>query len=177
MKNLKRAVAVCLVLSMLVLCLTGCGKKNKVTQYRTTLNTYIEEIVQKDDDLEAAVSDAMAAIKVGDLTAYNEAMSKVQTLSGQLIESYRKIGNTEAPEEYRTQQVLLQQHVNSIINMINDAIELYTLAGKELDGGLSETDIERIGALQTEIQMLTPAVESFDSVLNEVLGVSEESGK
>ena len=177
MKNLKRAVAVCLVLSMLVLCLTGCGKKNKVTQYRATLNTYIEEIVQKDDDLEAAVSDAMAAIKVGDLTAYNEAMSKVQTLSGQLIESYRKVGNTEAPEEYRTQQVLLQQHVSSIINMINDAIELYTLAGKELDGGLSETDIERIGALQTEIQMLTPAVESFDSVLNEVLGVSEESGK
>ena len=64
-----------------------------------------------------------------------------------------------------------------VLMLINDAIELYTLAGKELDGGLSETDIERIGALQTEIQMLTPAVESFDSVLNEVLGVSEESGK
>lgn len=71
----------------------------------------------------------------------------------------------------------MQQHVSSIEKMMDDAIELYTLAGNEIGPGLSEIDVERIGALQTEITMLQPAVEAFDSVLNEVLGVTENSEK
>jgi len=179
MNKLKRIMAAMLAVLLALLCLTGCGKKNKVEQYRATLNTYVEEIVKMDDDLEDAVGDVMAAIKAGDVNAYNEAMTKVKSLSASLTEKYRAIANTEPPEEYKTQQVLMQQHVVSLEKMINNAIELYTLAGNELNGGLSETDVERIGALQTEITMLQPAVESFDSVLNDVLGVSEKesSGK
>ena len=177
MKSLKRIVTVGLAVLMAVLCLTGCGKKNKVTEYRTEMSGYVREIVQMDDDLESAVGDVMAAIKAEDVNAYNEAMNRVKSLSEKLMEKYKAIANMEAPKEYQTQQVLLQQHVSSIEKMMDDAIELYTLAGNEIGAGLSETDVERIGALQTEITMLQPAVEAFDSVLNEVLGVTENSEK
>ena len=53
--------------------------------------------------------------------------------------------------------------------MLDDSIELYTIAGEALSKDLTEEQISRINILQTEIGQLQGSADSFDSILNEIM--------
>ena len=53
--------------------------------------------------------------------------------------------------------------------MLDDSIELYTIAGQSLSSELTDEQITRITELQNEISTLNPSADSFDSILNEIM--------
>ena len=89
--------------------------------------------------------------------------------SDSLKSKYQAIAAVEAPKDLEDKRLALKGHADNLCTMLDDSIELYTIAGEALSKDLTEEQISRINILQTEIGQLQGSADSFDSILNEIM--------
>ena len=152
---------------LLVLSLTAC--KSKTEKYQESLTTIINEISDMNSDITTTVTALQTALGAGDKTSYDAALVSLKTYSDSLKSKYQAIAAVEAPKDLEDKRLALKGHADNLCTMLDDSIELYTIAGEALSKDLTEEQISRINILQTEIGQLQGSADSFDSILNEIM--------
>ena len=166
MKLLKKSLCLMLAL-LLVLSLTAC--KSKTEKYQESLTTIINEISDMNSDITTTVTALQTALGAGDKTSYDAALVSLKTYSDSLKSKYQAIAAVEAPKDLEDKRLALKGHADNLCTMLDDSIELYTIAGEALSKDLTEEQISRMNILQTEIGQLQGSADSFDSILNEIM--------
>ena len=166
MKTFKKIVIVVLALLM-VLSMTAC--KSKVQKYQENLSSVLTEISDMNTDITATVAALQTALEGGDQKAYQEALSQLTDYANLLKDKYQAIAAIEAPKDLADKQAQLKTHADNLCTMLDDSIELYTIAGESLSSDLTDAQIARITELQKEISDLNPSADSFDSIFSEIM--------
>lgn len=166
MKNLKKSVLLILALCLLF-SVTGC--KSKTVKYQESLNAIITEITDMNADITTTVTALQTALGAGDQNAYNNALVQLKTYSDSLKEKYQALAAVEAPKDLTDKSAELKTHADNLCTMLDDSIELYTIAGESLSKDLTEDQINRINELQTDIAALQSSADRFDSILSEIM--------
>ena len=142
----------------------GTGKKLAHTEQLNVLG--------EDGDtpnITTTVTALQTALGAGDKTSYDAALVSLKTYSDSLKSKYQAIAAVEAPKDLEDKRLALKGHADNLCTMLDDSIELYTIAGEALSKDLTEEQISRINILQTEIGQLQGSADSFDSILNEIM--------
>ncbi|MBQ7058417.1 MAG: hypothetical protein IJM83_03825 [Firmicutes bacterium] len=166
MKTIRKIVIIALALVM-ALSMTAC--KSKTQKYQESLSSVLTEISDMNADITATVTALQTALEGGDKNAYQEALSQLSDYANALKEKYQAIAAIEAPKELSDKQAQLKIHADNLCTMLDDSIELYTIAGDSLSSDLTEEQIARITELQKEISDLNPSADSFDSIFSEIM--------
>ena len=166
MKTIRKIAIVALALVMAV-SMSGC--KSKVQKYKEELSGIITEISDMNADITTTVASLQTALQAGDQNAYQEALKALTGYSNTLKEKYQAIAAVEAPGDLSAKQAELKTHADNLCTMLDDSIELYTIAGESLTSNLTDAQISRITELQQEISTLNSSADSFDNILNEIM--------
>lgn len=171
---LQRMTAVMLCLC-LALSLCGCESLKQEREYKKQLSSLNEEGSALSDDVSRAVDQLTDALDNTDADAYSEALEDLKTSCDELYDVIQQMADLEAPEKYQSQQAELKGYAQDIHTMLDDSLELYDLIGQSLSSTLTEEQSARGSDLVTEIEEMQESAESFDSVVNEILGIADES--
>ena len=166
MKTIKKIIVIALAVLM-ALSMTAC--KSKVQKYQESLSSVLTEITDMNADIKATVASLQTALEGGDQKAYSEALSQLTDYANLLKDKYQAIAAIEAPKDLVDKQAQLKTHADNLCTMLDDSIELYTIAGQSLSSELTDEQITRITELQNEISTLNPSADSFDSIFNEIM--------
>lgn len=175
MKSLKKIGAVLISVVLVIVCLSGCSRRDPVAEYRYDINVKVEEIVSMGEIVTTTVANLLNAMNAGDITKYETILGQVEELSASLIEKYKYIADYNAPEELVVRQIDLKTYESKIETLINDTVELYQLNAKFMNGELSDSMMNRMVELQNEIDSLQDAIDMFDKILNEMLGLNDQA--
>lgn len=175
-KLFKRIGAMLLVLVML-LSVTGCGKKNNVTTYRGKLNVMLPEVVETADNLQATIRTLNSLLESGDKAAYEASLAELQGYAQKLIDDYHALANVAAPEQYQEKQKQLKTYADDVEVMLSNCVRLYTLLEESITSFLSNDTVEQIKRLEAEMEALTVSSTAYDAVLNEILGIEEDDSE
>ena len=162
MKTIKKIIVIALAVLM-ALSMTAC--KSKVQKYQESLSSVLTEITDMNADIKATVASLQTALEGGDQKAYSEALSQLTDYANLLKDKYQAIA-APLPSDKQAQ---LKTHADNLCTMLDDSIELYTIAGQSLSSELTDEQITRITELQNEISTLNPSADSFDSIFNEIM--------
>lgn len=168
-----KTVAIMLVFC-LVLSTTGCGGKKKIKNYRGKLNTILQTMQDQPAALQGAIDKLNSAVSSRDQQAYEEGMASLQETTQSMIDNYHALANVAAPDDFKEQQKQLKTYADAIELMLSDSVRLYTVCGEMVNlGYLTDDSADQVAVIQSEIEALTPSMQAFDDLLNEVLGYTE----
>lgn len=165
--NMSKAIFCAALTVLMLLSLTGC--KSKTTKYKENLSQVVTEISEMNTDVTAAVTALSTALESKDSASYGAALQTLTEYSNTLKGKYQQLASGEVPEQFQEQAAELKTHGDNLCKMLDDSIELYTIAGTALTAELTQEQIERITQLETEIKELSTSADSFDAILSEIL--------
>lgn len=172
-----KTVAIMLVFC-LVLSTTGCGGKKKIRNYRGKLNTILQTMQDQPTALQGAIDKLNSAVSSRDQQAYEEGMASLQETTQSMIDNYHALANVAAPDDFKEQQKQLKTYADAIELMLSDSVRLYTVCGEMVNlGYLTDDSADQVAVIQSEIEALTPSMQAFDDLLNEVLGYTEPAAE
>ena len=155
--KIKRVLALFLAMAML-LAMVGCsGGKSAEEQYSEELDTISSEIGEVFIDF----SQQLPTLDPNDSTS----LEKVEGLLDQMNETFRKLGDLEAPEKYRQVQQLLDEssdHALQGLEMIREELQVYFTGGNP--SGNSQKLVEGTQLLLTASQKLQEAGEKRQEI-------------
>ncbi len=155
--KIKRVLALFLAMAML-LAMVGCsGGKSAEEQYSEELDTISSEIGEVFTDF----SQQLPTLDPNDSTS----LEKVEGLLDQMNETFRKLGDLEAPEKYRQVQQLLDESSDNALQgleMIREELQVYFTGGNP--SGNSQKLVEGTQLLLTASQKLQEAGEKRQEI-------------
>lgn len=155
--KIKKLLALLLVMTMLLAMVSCSGGKSAEEQYSEELDTISSEIGEVFTDF----SQQLPTLDPNDSTS----LEKVDGLLDQMNETFRKLGDLEAPEKYRQVQQLLDEssdHALQGLEMIREELQVYFTGGNP--SGNSQKLVEGTQLLLTASQKLQEAGEKRQEI-------------
>ena len=155
--KIKKLLALLLVMTMLLAMVSCSGGKSAEEQYSEELDTISSEIGEVFTDF----SQQLPTLDPNDSTS----LEKVDGLLDQMNETFRKLGDLEAPEKYRQVQQLLDEssdHALQGLEMIREELQAYFTGGNP--SGNSQKLVEGTQLLLTASQKLQEAGEKRQEI-------------
>ena len=155
--KIKKVLALLLVMAMLLAMVSCSGGKSAEEQYSEELDAISAEIGEVFTDF----SQQLPTLDPNDSTS----LEKVDGLLDQMNETFRKLGDLEAPEKYRQVQQLLDEssdHALQGLEMIQEELQVYFTGGNP--SGNSQKLVEGTQLLLTASQKLQEAGEKRQEI-------------
>ena len=155
--KIKKVLALLLVMAMLLAMVSCSGGKSAEEQYSEELDTISSEIGEVFTDF----SQQLPTLDPNDSTS----LEKVDGLLDQMNETFRKLGDLEAPEKYRQVQPLLVESSDNALQgleMIQEELQVYFTGGNP--SGNSQKLVEGTQLLLTASQKLQEAGEKRQEI-------------
>mgnify|MGYP002863943731 CR=1 FL=1 len=128
----------CLLVLMLLLAISLTGCKSKKAQYQESLTLIVDEISAMNADIRTCMTALQTALSAKDAASYGTALSQLKEYSDTLKSKYQALAAVEAPEEFTENAARLKSQADILCTMLDDSIELYTIAGEAITQELTE---------------------------------------